>query len=268
MVISIIGLLAALAVPVLNNFKPNYTANATQALMGDLSRARQLAISEHTTVLMVFVKTNFWDRTITGNQPVASWRPIDWVRSTNLVSKQLVGYAFVSLRSLGDQPGAPTPQYLSGWKTLPEGAFISFLKFALPVNTSYAIRTNDASGNLVVNPFIPVDAFSLTSQVPFPLLDTPSYSPNQRYVLLPYIAFNYLGQRCDDTGTPLQRNAVFPLAKGAVSFARDPATHFPRFAPPTVLEQPPGNATNPVTYSVVSVDWLTGRARAIQQEVR
>ena len=42
-VISIIGLLAALAVPVLNNFKPNYTANATQALMGDLSRARQLA---------------------------------------------------------------------------------------------------------------------------------------------------------------------------------------------------------------------------------
>jgi hypothetical protein len=85
---------------------------------------------------------------------------------------------------------------------------------------------------------------------------------------LPYIAFNYLGQRCDDNGNVLQQNAVFPLAKGNVSFARDEATHAPKFAPPTLFEQPAGNATNPVSYNLVSVDWLTGRARAIQQEVR
>jgi len=267
-VISIIGLLAALAVPVLNNFKPSYSANATRALLDDLSRARQLAISEHTTVLMVFVKTNFWDSTLPLNAPVTRWRSVDWARTTNLLNKQLIGYAFVSLHSLGDQPGSPSPQYLSGWKTLPEGAFISFLKFALPSGAMFPVRTNDLNGNLVMSPFIPLDSFNYTSQVPFPLLDTPIYSPKQRYVTLPYIAFNYLGQRCDADGNVLQQNAVFPLAKGDVSFARDPVTHVPRFASPTLLERPPGNATNPVSYNVVVVDWLTGRARAIQQEVR
>jgi prepilin-type N-terminal cleavage/methylation domain-containing protein len=267
-VIAIIGLLAALSVPVLNNFKPNHAANATRVLMDDLSRARQLAISEHTTVLMVFVKTNFWDRTLNGNFPVGSWRPLDWARTTNLVSKQLIGYTFVSLHSLGDQPGIRTPQYLSGWKTLPEGAFIAFLKFALPTSVTFPIRTNDANGNLVMTPYIPLDSFNYTTQVPFPLLDTPPYSPKQAYIALPYIAFNYLGQRCDDTGLAFQQNAVFPLAKGNISFARDQATHIPKYSSPTVSEIPPGNATNGVSYSLVYVDWLTGRARAIQQEVR
>jgi prepilin-type N-terminal cleavage/methylation domain-containing protein len=267
-VISIIGLLAALAVPVLNNFKPNHAANATRVLMDDLARARQLAISEHTTVLMVFVKTNFWDSTQPFNAPVARWRPLDWARTTNLASKQLIGYTFVSLHSLGDQPGVSTPQYLSGWRTLPEGAFISFLKFALPNGSSFLIYTNDANGNPVMNPVVLMDSFNYTVKVPFPLLDTPTYSPKQPYIMLPYIAFNYLGQRCDDSGNPIQQNAVFPLAKGSVSFARDQLTHTPKFAPPTVSEIPPGNATNGTSYNLVYVDWLTGRARAIQQEVR
>ncbi|HWW00072.1 MAG TPA: prepilin-type N-terminal cleavage/methylation domain-containing protein [Candidatus Acidoferrum sp.] len=265
-VIGIIGLLAGLAVPILNNFKPNYSANATRALMDDLSRARQLAISEHTTVLMVFVKTNFWVSSI--DKAVQSWQPADWVRATNLVNKQLVGYTFVSVRSLGDQPGVHTPQYLAGWKTLPDGAFLTLLKFTLPSGGAvpFTIYTNDLSGNPV--PAFPLYGFNYTAQVPFPRLETPIFSPKQPYVLLPYIAFNYLGQRCDDNGNVLQQNAVFPLAKGNISFARDEATHTPKFAPPTLFEQPSGNATNPVSYNLVSVDWLTGRARAIQQEVR
>src|SRR5262249_20844059 len=59
-VIAIIGLLAALTAPVLNNFRPNYTASATAQLMDAISRGRQLAISQRTTVYMVFVPTNFW----------------------------------------------------------------------------------------------------------------------------------------------------------------------------------------------------------------
>src|SRR5213083_2607207 len=60
-VISIIGLLAAVAVPVVNNFKPNIVAGATRQLLDDVARARQLAISQRTTVYMVFVPTNFWN---------------------------------------------------------------------------------------------------------------------------------------------------------------------------------------------------------------
>src|SRR6266566_7565952 len=60
-VISIVGLLAGLAVPVVNNFKPNVVAGATRQLLDDVARARQYAISQRTTVFMVFVPTNFWN---------------------------------------------------------------------------------------------------------------------------------------------------------------------------------------------------------------
>src|SRR5947207_2061795 len=59
-VISIIGLLAAIAVPVVHNFKPNVVAGASRQLLDDVARARKLAISQRTTVYMVFVPTNFW----------------------------------------------------------------------------------------------------------------------------------------------------------------------------------------------------------------
>src|SRR5438046_2140331 len=59
-VISIIGLIAAVAVPVVHNFKPNVVAGAGRQLLDDVARARQLAISQRTTVYMVFVPTNFW----------------------------------------------------------------------------------------------------------------------------------------------------------------------------------------------------------------
>src|SRR5437016_6365327 len=60
-VISIIGLLAGLAVPVMRNFKPNVVSGATRQLLDDVHRARQLAISQRTTVYMVFVPTNFYN---------------------------------------------------------------------------------------------------------------------------------------------------------------------------------------------------------------
>ncbi len=264
-VIAILGILAALAGPVLKNFKPNYRASATRQLLDDLSRARQLAISERTTVLMVFLRTNFW------NDPVASatWRPIDKSRITNLFDKQLTGYAFVSLRSLGDQPGVHYARYLSPWRALPEGAFIALQKFALPNYAVFTIFTNSPTGTPVRG--FDLYGFDWTSNVPFPSLDTPVYNPlpnRQKYVYLPYIAFNYLGQRCDENGTPIQVPAVFPLAKGTVGVPRDPTTRQPLMSTPTVREDPVGNPTNSLSYNVVVVDWLTGRARAYEQEIR
>src|SRR3974390_3386264 len=125
-VIAIIGLLAALTAPVLNNFKPNYTASATPQLMDAHSRGRQLAISQRTTVYMVFVPTNFW------GDPAFSALPLpERVKAFKLLDKQFIGYNFVSLRSMGDQPGQPTVHYLDSWRALPDGAFIFPVKFLL-----------------------------------------------------------------------------------------------------------------------------------------
>src|SRR6266568_7989862 len=126
-VISIIGILVAIALPTLSAFRPNPAGVATRQLLDAAARARQLAISQRTTVYMVFVPTNFWGQTpYTINQP---WFTASPGRSSNLFNKQTIGYNFVSLRSMGDQPGRPTVRYLSSWKTLPEGAFIHPAKF-------------------------------------------------------------------------------------------------------------------------------------------
>src|SRR5437016_11503932 len=90
-VISIVGLLAAVAVPVVNNFKPNVVAGATRQLLDDVARARQLAISQRTTVYMVFVPTNFWKDPVYHN---ASWTAADLRKATNLFDKQMIGYNF------------------------------------------------------------------------------------------------------------------------------------------------------------------------------
>jgi type II secretory pathway pseudopilin PulG len=263
-VIAIIGLLAALAAPVMRNFKPNYTASASRQLLDALTRARQLAISQRTTVYMVFVPTNFWTYTpYTQNQAWFSQMP---GRATNLFNKQLIGYNFVSLRSMGDQPGRPTVKYLSSWKTLPEGAFIHPTKFRryAPQTPVMNIWTNGVLafqiyGMLYSDSLTNPPAANLPLPIPFPSEDAPRLGPNRPYVPVPYIAFDYMGRLVS------QRDEIIPLATGGINFAHD-ADRNPIPALPTFSEQPVGNTTN--AYNLVYVDWLTGRARAIQQEVR
>jgi prepilin-type N-terminal cleavage/methylation domain-containing protein len=160
-VISIMGLIAALAVPAIKNLgKSNVQAGALRQFLDDVGRARQLAISDHTTVYMVFVRTNFWT--------VAPWNSTfntTWWNGTsdmspdqilnlqtvasNICDKQLTGYAFVSLRSVGDQPGQGQCRYLSSWQTLPDGAFIAQQKFQfdpnspIPANQYFYIYSNN-----------------------------------------------------------------------------------------------------------------------------
>ena len=54
-VITIMGIIAALAVPTLRGLKPNAKVAATRELLDAVGRARQLALSQRTTVYMVFV---------------------------------------------------------------------------------------------------------------------------------------------------------------------------------------------------------------------
>src|SRR6266478_2449045 len=92
-VISIVGLLAGLAVPVVNNFKPNVVAAATRQLLDDVARARQYAISQRTTVFMVFVPTNFWADVA---YLTSVTTPVDKTKATNLLDKQWIAYNFVA----------------------------------------------------------------------------------------------------------------------------------------------------------------------------
>jgi prepilin-type N-terminal cleavage/methylation domain-containing protein len=256
-VIAIIGLLAALASPVLHNFRPNYTASVTQQLLTDLARARQLAISQHTTVYMVFVPTNFFaDPVYVGNS--AKMTQTDLAQATNLFDKQAIGYNFVSLRSMGDQPGRPSVHYLSSWKSLPEGGYIYPAKFQPYFANSPVLNlfTNGPSGSQLA---FRVYGFTRTNGIPFPMENTAKYSFASPYTTLPYIAFDYMGRLASG------HDEVIPITRGSVISAHDPSRK-PRMALPSFNEQPVGNTTN--GYNLVYVDWLTGRARALQQTVQ
>jgi|SRR5665213_1058929 len=264
-VISIMGLLAALAVPALKNLgKSNIQVSAARQLLDDVGRARQLAISQHTTVYMVFVKTNFW---MAPGFPNPWWtRPLTFAQktaATNLCDKQLTGYTFVSLRSVGDQPGQGTPRYLASWQNLPDGTFIAQQKFPPlgtppPYSPPFYITA--------YNPTIPIFVFHLTNSIPFPTAD----SKPSPIIYLPYIAFNYLGQLTVDGQNLAGLDEYIPLAQGTVSPAMNPAKKtydISASSSPSISETPPGNSTNSM-YNIVHIDRLTGRATLEYQRVQ
>ena len=253
-VISIIGILAALSVPALKNLgKSNTQVSASRQLLDDIGHARAMAVSQHTTVYMVFVPMNFWN-TSAGTFNNTWWNSLNIAQqttATNLLDKQLTGYNFLSFRSVGDQPGQVTPQYLSEWKSLPDGAFISSNKFY----TAYSV-INDYT----INAAYPVYSFT-NAAFPFPL------ATNAVRVSLPYIAFNYLGQLTVDGLNIAPRDEYIPLAQGTVFYAADSATKSLLLAAPDATENPPGNSTNSM-FNVIRIDRLTGRAVSLQQKVQ
>jgi prepilin-type N-terminal cleavage/methylation domain-containing protein len=267
-VIGIIGLLAAVVGPVLTSFrKGDAMLAATRTMLDGVGRARQLAISQHTTVYMVFVPPNFWDNTLPLYQDLTAYNKLpasELIKATNVLDKQLSGFTFVSLRSIGDQPGRNTPHYLAAWQSLPDKAFIAPWKFNLGVNNTLFI-TDNASGQV-----FPVRGFNVTNTIPFPSDDVPylGIAGVPPYVNLPYIAFDYQGRLVSGDGTPLGRDEYIPLAHGSVSLAINPATRKAQATGITIVqEQKPGNSTN-TAYNLIHIDWLTGRARLEHQQVK
>ena len=240
-VIAILGLLAALTVPVLKNFgKSDATLGASRQLLDGVARARQLAISQRTTVYMVFVPTNFW----VGLSAAQTNTSAGMTAAINLCDKQLTGYTFVAYGAMGDQPGNHAWHYLEPWQNLPDGTFIAFQKFTEAPNQWYPITDQiDAGKSYNIYGFA-------TNAIPFPTA-TDTNAP----VIFPCLAFNYLGQLVsgqDPTGENI------PLAHGSVIYAADQNKAL-QFNSPDVLEIPPGNSTNS-SYNVVHIDRLTGRA--------
>jgi hypothetical protein len=155
----------------------------------------------------------------------------------------------MSLRTVGDQPGDYRPRYLSEWKELPQGWFIPWSKFsALTDYTNYTGQTLFRAPRF--------DYTTATNGLPFP-----SAEGNPNYIGLPYIAFDYRGQ------LESQRDEFIPLARGTVDAQLDGAGN-----PLTVntlndvQESPPGNSME--SFSLVHIDWLTGRARLRQRELQ
>ncbi|MGO8680740.1 MAG: Tfp pilus assembly protein FimT/FimU [Limisphaerales bacterium] len=242
-VISILAILAALVVPALKNFgHSNATISASRQLLDDVARARQLAISQRTTVYMVFVPTNFWD-----SLPSSA-------ALTNLCDKQLTGYTFMAYGAMGDQPGQHQWHYLAPWQTLPDGTFIVTQKFS-------PAAFDAPQWNAEYHPNSDVTNF-VTMNVPFP---TETNSP----ILMPCIAFNYLGQLTFDGQTVAGRDEYIPLARGSVSYGIDPATKTPQLrtlTPDDISEMPPGNSTN--AYNIIDIEPLTGRATLQQPKMQ
>ena len=179
------------------------------------------------------------------------------------MNKQMIGYNFASLRTLGDQPGARTPRYFSSWQTLPEGAYIPLNKFSPRTQFPVLTITNAPQPYYIMG-------FYATNTIPFPSTDIVNgfagkAAPQNQYVTLPFVAFNYLGQLVDGQEQPTGVDEVIPLEKGAIGFSRT-ADRTPRIGIPTITPQPPGNATN--AFDVVRVEWLTGRAHAERLEIK
>ena len=243
-VISILGILAALSVPALKNLgKSNAQVGAGRQLLDDVGRARQLAISQHTTVYMVFVPA-IWNLA-----PAYQTAAL-----TNLLDKQYTGYNFFSFRSVGDQPGQGFSRYLSEWKSLPDGSFIALNKF----NTAYYYPGGYAIHDFASGASYPISAF-VTNSFPFPAETNGNF-------ILPYIAFNYLGQLTVDGVNLAAQDEYIPLAQGMVAYAVN-ANKALQFAAPDATENPPGNSTNSM-FTVIHIDRLTGRAVQLRQKVQ
>jgi len=256
-VISIIGILAAIAMPTIANFRrADSMLAATRQLQDDVEHARQLAISRRTTVYMIFCPASFWT-----DPAYASLPQSEKDKARRLLDKQLSAYTFVTLRSVGDQPGQYSPRYLSEWRTLPEGAMIPLFKFFQRVMET---TIQDPPPPAPPNRVFKVRGFAETTGIPFPSADAfnPA-NPNQTFIRVPYLAFDYLGRLVPGTGEPAASDEFIPLAKGNVNPALD-VNKVPLFQSPTVVEQPPGNSTN--AFTLVHIDWLTGRARLEKQE--
>jgi prepilin-type N-terminal cleavage/methylation domain-containing protein len=240
-VITIIAIIAMLVGPVLSHFrKGDAMLAATRQMLDDVAAARQLAISQRTTVYMVFVRDGFWN-----NIPIAQYS----VRVTNLCDKQLTGYSFISLRSVGDQPGQGAPRYLlSNWRKLPESIFIVPEKFNIPTTPPFPIDDPLNPGQTLFR----IAPFN-QAVVPFPTADAPAST-----VAWPCIAFNYLGQLISG------QDEFIPLAHGSISYYRDPKTKALDLQPLVAEERPPNNSR--ISYNIIHIDWLTGRARLERRE--
>ena len=243
-VMGIIAILATIGLPSLSGLGGTLDIDsAHRQLLDDLSYARLKAISERTRVYVVFVPPGIVD---------AQWAGLSEPEKKELqelLGLQYRGYALFTERSLGDQPGRGKPRYLTEWRALPEGVFITPFKFQRTLS-----ETERLSFPLTNRPFA-------YYPVPFPMAQsTPPDNPQppdfSKY--LPCVVFDYRGQLVGP-GDAIATDVYIPLTKGSIIYPTDDQDRY-ELSPAEVIETPLSNHwSNPA----IQVDWLTGRTRSI-----
>ena len=248
-VIAVIGIVAAVSLPALKNMqKSDAAAAATRQMLDDVARARQFAISQRTTVYMVFVPADFWNAP---GYSAATFSAREKIEITNMLSRQLIGYNFISLREVGDQPGQFHPKFQTEWRTLPDGMFIPTFKFYPPAAPGYTTIYDPPKPAAGAAPVFDVYGFG-TVGLPFPFAESTFSLP------VPCIAFDNLGQlvsQRDEEIIPLARGrAIMPLDK-----SKQPYQGLPEFT-----ELPASNSVS--AFNLVVIEKLTGRAHIERQK--
>jgi prepilin-type N-terminal cleavage/methylation domain-containing protein len=230
-VLVIIAILTGLALP---HIRGNTEAVALKAaafqVVDDLSWARQKAISQRSTVAVVFLTDGIFDTSQVDPTALSNEEAAEVHR---LRAGIYTHYAVYGFRRVGEQPGRASTNYLTEWKSLPDKTFF-------PTNPAYADKTFAA---------LPVARF------PFPFAGSVSQ------VRLPYIAFDHEGRAVEIKDMRTGRSAPYPfdgitnaVARGAVFYGRD---NQGRITTIEIQEIPPGNGAN----TMVVVDAVTGRAK-------
>ena len=237
-VIGIIALLATIGVGALRGFNAvNVVQAGNRQLLDDINRARNSAQNERTTIYMVFVPPlNLFPLGGLGTNVQAR------KALTNRLNGQYDSYNFIALRTPGDQPGRGKARYLSEWKYLPNGVYITTNEFEPRIPSKWLA---DAK-------------ISQSTNMPFTYIAVPFPTANSPTIEMPCIAFNYRGGLLGpDPEKPRQVDEIITLARGSLVQAVS-STGRPTIAAPEVIETPKGNSTN---NPYVRIDWITGRAR-------
>jgi prepilin-type N-terminal cleavage/methylation domain-containing protein len=256
MVIAIIGFIAAMTLPHVSGFaKANTLAAANRQLLDDLAFARQRALVNRSTIYMVFVPPGFWTNTAyeqssnyaaelgTKNSAV----PLNPGALFNaMLGRQYTSYALIAMSTVGDQPGQHFAHYITDWRTLPQGVYISPFEFQTNLQPITISTTNTTTG---VTNAVEVSPFSWTAPVPFP--SSGSGTSNT----LPFIGFSPQGSLIQ------QLDQYIVLTRGSVFYAQN-SNGMPVAGPVDAISTPPGNETN--NPNLIQIDWLTSRATLLQ----
>jgi Tfp pilus assembly protein FimT len=218
--------------------------SAGRQLVDDFGLARARAISERTTVHVVFVPPDImnWPQATGAGQEIAR----DQKLQLRLKSSQYTTYALYAERTVGDQPGRPQARYLTSWRSLPDGIFIATNKF---IYNQAALGGSDDYTR----------PFEYTANTPnggMGLRAPTIYGINRS---VPHVAFDPQGRLVDNNNHVRFQNEVLWLGRGSFLYSRDPTTG--DITDFDLRETPPGNSNDPTNYHRVVVDGLTGRAR-------
>jgi prepilin-type N-terminal cleavage/methylation domain-containing protein len=241
-VLAVIAALTTLALPSIKNIrKANVMVSAGRQLVDDLGLARARAISDRTTVHVIFVPPDIQGWLFPPGATQQAQRNLKLAQ--RLLSAPYTTYALYAERTVGDQPGRPQRRFITSWRTLPDGVFIATNKFI----NNVTVRDSDLIPDHQRN-------FEYVS-LPFPTVFGSQYE-------VPHIGFDAQGRLVDKNNKVQFRNEVIPLARGSILYTRNG----PNLVDFDVRETPPNNSVD--NFHHVVVDSLTGRARVETPQIQ